>query len=114
MKSQPRAIRLEPGVEDWFVKTLNRTHKTPTKLFNQILKVYIEFEKDGFLDLNGNKLAKQEKLVSIEAAKQKRIEAETALVRAKAQSKNNPFKEPVVDWGGSLAAEGDELGDGFY
>lgn len=114
--------------ETYFQKKLAETHKTPSTLLHQIVRVYRNLERDGLIDLEGNRTAKVAELEQIKTAEQIRTEElvkreaakqETErlrLERLKRKNENSKWSgQPKVDWGSSEGVATDYgLKDGYY
>lgn len=111
----------------WLNKKQSETHKTTTELMRQIMDTYIQFEKAGYLDPNGNKIAQletelqlKEKLRVVQAGiLQDKISAQKELDKLKEEESKRKAQDravrnqPKVDYGNVIAGSGDGfmLGD---
>lgn len=99
-----------------FHTRLNENHKTQTKFLIQIVKAYFDFEADGYLNRDGDKLdtlqtelVLKEKLRAVQAGiLWDKVAAEKELNRVKEEERKNKARDralrrqPLVDWGSSL------------
>lgn len=102
-----------------FHTRLNENHKTQTQFLRQIVKAYFEFEADGYLNHEGDKLDKlqtelvlREKLRSVQAGiLWDKVAAEKELNRVKEEDRKAKAKDralrrqPHVDWGNSAGTD---------
>lgn len=126
----PKIISFRPtkAQEEYLKKRLAETHKTSTVLLRQIIQVYCSLERDGLIDLEGNRTAKIAELEQIKTAEQIRTEElvkreaakqETErlrLERLKRKNENSKWSgQPKVDWGASEGVPTDYgQKDGYY
>lgn len=113
----------------FFTKRLAETHKSQSDFLRQIIHTYIDFEKAGYLNADGDKIKKleteiqlREKLRQVEANRmQDKIDFEKELAKLKAdeakeKARNRAARnQPKVDWGNVTKGTGDsfDMGDGF-
>jgi len=122
------SCKIPKGDVEKFNKRLNETHKTKSELLRQIVHTYFEFEKAGYLDAEGSKIAKletelqlKEKLRQVEANRlQDKLDFQKELAKikdleARERSRDRAARnQPRVDWGGTAhVGSGDSfmLGD---
>lgn len=105
----------------------NENHKTQTDFLVQIVRAYFEFEADGYLNQDGNKLDKlqtelvlREKLRAVQAGiAHDKLEYEKELIKLREEEKRKQALEralrkiPRVDWKGSAGGYVEGASDSF-